>query len=164
MVALGIDHWMRGRFNAEETAEKVHELGGVAIMAHPFEPKGMKDRVLTKKNIDAFEILNGAFPRQNLKTLRRTAEILQMSRVSVMVGGDSHAGISYGEYVNEFLCDFSIDDILEAIRKKQVKYQAPLFPIRSWLADGAPNQLYQLRRILLYRRSRPRSEFGNNAL
>ena len=81
-----------------------------------------------------------------------------------MVGGDSHAGISYGDYQNEFNCDFTRDDILEAIRKGRVKYHAPLFPARSWLADGIPNQLYQLRRILLYRRTRPHSEYKNDTL
>ncbi len=159
IVVAGVDHWVKGSFTAEETAEKAHELGGIAILAHPFYRGSQREQAFLKRGIDAIELLNGASPIGNIKVLRKLNQLHIRSGLTLMAGSDSHAGIIYGDYLNEFQCDFSHESVLEAIRKGKVRYFAPLLPLKGWFADGAPNQVYQLKRLILYRKSRPRTEF-----
>ncbi len=159
IVVAGVDHWVKGSFTAEETAEKAHELGGVAILAHPFYKGSLRERAFSKKGIDAIELLNGASPIGNIHALRRLHRLPIRPGLSLMVGSDSHSGFLFGEYLNKFHCQLTRDEVLEAIRKGRVKFAAPLLPLKGWFIDGAPNQVYQLKRLLLYGKTRPRTEW-----
>ncbi len=163
IVVAGVDHWVKESFTAEETAEKAHDLGGIAILAHPYYKGSQRDRAFLKKGIDAIELLNGASPFGNIHTLRRLHRLPIRPGLSLMVGSDSHSGYLFGDYLNFFKCDLVRDDVLEAIRKGRVKFTAPLLPLKGWFVDGAPNQVYQLKRLILYRKTRPRTEFDRQS-
>ncbi len=159
IVVAGVDHWVKGRFTAEETAEIAHDLGGVVIFAHPFYKRNKGEPAFSRKKIDAIELLNGASPFGNIHALRRLQHMQIRPGLCLMVGSDSHSGYLFGDYLNIFKCNLTRDDVLEAIRKGRVRFTAPLLPLKGWFVDGAPNQVYQLKRLSLYGKSRPRSEF-----
>ncbi len=159
IVIAGVDQWVKGSFNAEETAEKAHERGGIAILAHPYYKGSQRERAFSKKGIDAIELLNGASPFGNIHALRRLKQKLIPPNLCLMVGSDSHSGFLFGEYLNIFECERTRDDVLEAIRKGRVRYSAPLLPLKGWFLDGAPNQVYQLKRLINFKKTRPKTEF-----
>lgn len=106
--------------SVEETVERIHEAGGVAIAAHPQvffkDGIGLSPKIL-KFGLDAIEVINSSlFPFRPLtKMCRRFAEYYNMSQTA---GSDAHTietmGLSYTIIKTD---ESDIDDIAEAIRR-----------------------------------------------
>ena len=102
IVALNVKELIPRDLSAEETVERIHNAGGIAIACHPFVLfKGaLKESVCS--TFDAIEIINArAFPfKRSVNKATQTAERLNLSRVG---GTDAHYGpqIGYGYTVIE---------------------------------------------------------------
>lgn len=118
LIALGIDQNIKKGLSAEETIEKIHELSGIAIVPHPndFFSKSINPLKLGIKP-DAIEVINSSFPFFSLE--KRIAKKIAEALLLPMVGGsDSHIPDTIGDaYTIIDVDSYSIDDILEAIRK-----------------------------------------------
>ena len=60
ILALDVDEIVPRDLSAQETVERIHELGGIAVAAHPYDRwrKGVGDLVL-EVGFDAVEVVNG---------------------------------------------------------------------------------------------------------
>ena len=114
IVALGIKEDVKKGLTPEETVEKVRDLGGIAVAAHPFVRyrHGLCDHV-KDLDIDAIETLNSRyiFGYSNWR-----AKKFAVKRNLPQIGSsDAHFLGGIGSCVTEFEADFSVESIINAI-------------------------------------------------
>jgi predicted metal-dependent phosphoesterase TrpH len=97
IVALNVHELIPQDLSAEETVERIHKAGGVAIACHPYVYFKGCLRENVSASFDAIEVINArAFPFKNsVKKAEQAAERFKLSRVA---GTDAHYGpqIGYG--------------------------------------------------------------------
>ncbi|MBN2203366.1 MAG: PHP domain-containing protein [Candidatus Aenigmarchaeota archaeon] len=124
---LGITEDVPNRLSVEETVERIHDLGGIAVAVHPFGNYIFRQGVGKEAlKADAIEIFNGAnlFNHSNEK-----ARLLARRYKRPVTGGsDAHSTREVGNCGIEFE-----GDPLEAIMKKKVK----VFGKKNSMADMA---------------------------
>ena len=128
IVALGINEEIKKGLTPEETMEKIQEAGGVSIVPHPFVRyrDGLLARTSTLK-MDAIETLNSRyiFGYSNW----RAKKLAQEENIPEIGSSDAHFVGAIGSCVTKVQADFSIDSILEAIRKGKTTPQGGRTPL-----------------------------------
>ncbi|MCW4017651.1 MAG: PHP domain-containing protein [Candidatus Bathyarchaeota archaeon] len=115
IVALNIKELIPRGLSAEETVERIHSQGGVAVACHPYAfLKGcLNDKV--SGSFDAIEIINArAFPfGRNVRKAEAAAKRYSLSRVA---GTDSHYGRQIGTaYTIIQAQEATVDSVCKAI-------------------------------------------------
>jgi predicted metal-dependent phosphoesterase TrpH len=163
MVGFNIMEWSSGGGQAQDVIEKIHQLNGAAIMAHPWWKIGDREHTFTYKDLDGFEGVNHSSPFGSWHFIRdlypkTVFDKINPHRIPVWAGSDSHAGVVYGHYRMIFLTtDISVDGIMECILKGNVIAYAPphpVIPTYYMIADGWINQPVQLKNVLFYRHTK----------
>jgi hypothetical protein len=117
VLALNVKTPIRPKLNVTETVEKIHSLGGIAVVAHPtavFKARLTQD--IASSNFDAVEVINSAaFPfsfttRMNI----RLAERLKLPKTA---GSDAHHFTEIGSAFTLIDADPNLDDVIDAIMK-----------------------------------------------
>lgn len=130
MIALDVKETVQRELSAEETVEKIIDLGGTPIVPHLYRNmSGIKKDNLQKisKKITAIEVFNScSVPQSNLKTARVAKEF----NLGGVGGSDSHdpAYVGYG-YTVVNSTDFSKDSIISEINKKKTWGEGVLLPL-----------------------------------
>jgi len=117
LIALGIKENVPVFLSLEETIEKVHDLGGITIAPHPYRGLGLADKAL-KLDLDAIETLNGITPPNQNKQAQQLAKTKHLPGVA---GSDAHFDTDPWNVCTEIRATLDIEEILEAIRKGNVK-------------------------------------------
>lgn len=157
IVGINVETWPYGKIPVVDCIDKIHAMNGIAIAGHPWWKIGLRESVFRYKDFDGFEALNHSSPIGSLQFVRKiypapSFEKINPHRIPCWVGSDSHANVVYGKYQMIFHTeDWSVDGILEAMRKKRVTAFGQLFPFYWLIADGWINQPAQLKRELFYR-------------
>lgn len=120
IIALNVTDSIPKELSVEETIERIHEAGGIAIAAHPYtffkDGLGLDSRI-SLLNIDAIEVINSTlFPFKPLvRACKRFAEKHNLSQTA---GSDSHivetVGLAYTLIQTE---EKNINTIIECIRR-----------------------------------------------
>ena len=115
ILALGIKENVNPLMSVEETVEKIHDLGGIAIAAHPFRIFPIK-KYLREETLktDGIEVFNSG--SNFMFTNKKAENFAKEHNLPVCAGSDSHCVLSVG--AAGIICD---GDPLEAIMKKKVK-------------------------------------------
>jgi len=131
VLALFINETIPRDLTAEETIEKIHEQGGLAIVAHPFSPQchclGKKALSL---NVDGVELFNSVH-RDGYSNLLAQL-IFHKEGVAKVGGSDAHTLNMVGNGYTKFPGQGK-DDLYKAIKKKQTIYGGKLTPVKEWL-------------------------------
>ena len=101
---------------ADETVDKIHEAGGLAVACHPIALfKGSIGKHASSK-FDAIEVINSAsFPfNYSVKKSQKIASRLGIPRVA---GSDAHHGLEIGLAYTLVNAETQVDAIIEAISK-----------------------------------------------
>ncbi|MEM1507198.1 MAG: CehA/McbA family metallohydrolase [Candidatus Bathyarchaeia archaeon] len=106
--------------SVEETVEKIHDAGGIAIAAHPRAPLkkgvGLNEKIISY-GLDAIEVINSSVLPFRLST-NRCREFAMRYNLPQTAGSDSHIpeaiGLAY-TIIND--CDRDIDSVIESIKK-----------------------------------------------
>lgn len=119
IAALGIDEDVPKKLSPEETIERIHALGGIAIAVHPYRrSNGVGGEVVRKCRFDAIEILNnGDSRRQNAKALSLAREL----NVGATGGSDAHREEQIGKAYGIIDDCESEEEVIDAIVKGNVK-------------------------------------------
>jgi predicted metal-dependent phosphoesterase TrpH len=124
---LGIKRDVPKGLSIEETVERIHDLGGIAIAVHPFGSYIFRKGVgFAAKKADAIEVFNSA----NLfKSSNEKARVLaKRYKKPITAGSDAHNTREVGNA--GIICN---GDPLKAIMKKKVK----VFGKKNTIADMA---------------------------
>jgi hypothetical protein len=120
ILGLNIREKIPNKLSAKETVKKIKEVGGLAIIPHPFgwfcSFKGGLENLVSE--IDGVEVLNASLFGGNEKV----SVFAKKYGLSFTVGSDAHfpnfIGRTYLEIPGENL---SIEEVLEKIKNKEVK-------------------------------------------
>jgi len=119
ILGLGIDTKIERGLEPQVVIEKIKDLGGVAVIAHPGKkPSGVPfDTVKVLKNYDALEVYNG----RAMKCHNVMAEKLADRKKKAKTGGsDGHTRNQIGRAYTIFKTNsFLVDDLLEDIYKRK---------------------------------------------
>jgi len=123
IIALGISTPIPRDLTADETLLQIRTLGGVSIIAHPydlFRSAIRPDRLTVMP--DAVEVLNSASLIHSL-TWKRARTFAEKNRLPQTAGSDSHVPQTIGKAYTAIECESTnISSILNAIRNG---YTAP---------------------------------------
>lgn len=129
VVALGIKENVPDDLGLEETIEKVHALGGIAVAAHPFAKFIVRKCVGKEaRKLDAIEVFNAGSCKgfQNRKALAY-AEKFKMPKTA---GSDAHCTRDVGRA--GIICNACTqDDVLDSIMKKRCKIFGEYTPYKD---------------------------------
>jgi predicted metal-dependent phosphoesterase TrpH len=124
---LGIKKNVPKNLSIEETVEKIHDLGGIAVAVHPFGSYLLRKGVsYSATKADAVEVFNAAnlFKRSN----NRARLLARKYKMPMTAGSDAHNIREVGNA--GIICN---GDPLKAIMKKRVK----IFGKKNTVADMA---------------------------
>ncbi len=116
IVALNLQEPIPKGLDADETVEKIHEAGGLAVACHPIALfKGSIGKHASSK-FDAIEVINSAaFPfNYSVKKSQKIASRLRIPRVA---GSDAHHGLEIGLAYTFVDAESQVDAVIEAISK-----------------------------------------------
>lgn len=116
IIALGITEHVPRNLSIDETVERIHELGGLAVAPHPFDIKGDGVREAFVK-ADAAEVFNSL----NLDRFSNWVMRKKVGSFPATVGSDAHTLEMIGKCIN-MVDAHTLDDILKEIKKGNVKH------------------------------------------
>ena len=122
IVGLNVQEAIPRGLTAEETVDRIHQAGGIAIACHPFVLfKGSIGKHVTGK-FDAVEVINAsAFPfRSSVKKASQLAEHFKLPRVA---GTDAHYGPVIGRAYTLINAEPNVEDIVKAISNGRCEAQ-----------------------------------------
>ncbi len=118
VLAYGVDCLIPRGLGIEETIERIHDCGGIAVAAHPYRFwSGIGEKNTKAHGFDAVEVFNG---RCKANSNKRAEKLVRELNRPFTAGSDAHrdaeigkAGIiTYGE---------SVGDVIEDVLKKKVE-------------------------------------------
>jgi predicted metal-dependent phosphoesterase TrpH len=130
IIGLNIRELVPQKLSADETVEKIHELGGLAIACHPmvFLKTSLKNRINSK--FDAVEVINSsAIPFGY--SVKRSREIASHLGIAQVAGSDAHYGPEVGSAYTIIEADLEIDRILKAISKGLCQPAGEAIPLKT---------------------------------
>jgi len=154
ILALNITTLIPPKLSLTETVQKIHDAGGVAVIAHPAVvlKTGLGLMITSNSNIDAVEVINSASFPFFLSTYlgRRLAKRLNLPQTA---GSDSHHALEIGTAYTLVDADSNIADVAEAIRKGAI---TPWGKPITWMKRVQRGAFY----LTKIRRRRYSSEFS----
>jgi len=122
VLALNITTLIPPKLRITETVQKIHDAGGLAVIAHPAAvlKTGLGRKITLNSNIDAVEVINSAAFPFFLSTYlgRHLAERVKLPQTG---GSDAHHANEIGTAFTFVDAESSdSDDVSEAIRKGAV--------------------------------------------
>ena len=117
VLAYGISENVEKGLSIAETIEKINDLGGIAVAAHPFRfGSGMGKNNLFNNKFDGIEIMNGRnSSRANIKACK-ASKTLKRSGIG---GSDGHIFSEFGRAYT--ICDATTErEVIDCISKNKV--------------------------------------------
>lgn len=116
IVGLNVQEPIPKGLSSDETVEKIHAAGGLAVACHPFAVfKGSLGKHANAK-FDAVETINAsAFPFN--RSVRKAQEIADRFGISRVAGTDAHYGPEVGYAYTVIDAEPQVDAIIKAIAK-----------------------------------------------
>lgn len=147
ILGLNVRQLIPKNLSAKETIRRIKEVGGMAIIAHPFgdwHPFLGDLRSLIDK-IDGIEVLNASIFRGNKKALK----LVRKYNLPFTAGSDAHhpkfVGRAYLEIPGQNL---SVKEILKAIKNRNCRLCSEKLSFSEKLTERTNRGLIRLSRIL----------------
>ncbi len=128
ILGLNVKDTIPKGLSSDETVDRIHKLGGIAVACHPFALfKGGIGKYATVK-FDAIETINASiFPfRRSTRKANDLADKLNLPRVA---GTDAHYGPLVGWAHTVVEAELTVDSIIEALANGQCQ---PVGRAISW--------------------------------
>ena len=119
VLALNTTELVPSGLSVQETVEKIHDLGGIAIALHL---SGLKmGRIHTPlSGFDAIEVVNAsAFPL--FLSRRQNQKIADAYNLPGTAGSDAHCPLEIGSAYTIIEAEANIDQIIDAIREERTR-------------------------------------------
>ena len=116
IMGLNINEIIPKHLSADETVDRIHEAGGIAIACHPYALfKGSVGKAVTAK-FDAIETINASsFPFRSASS--KAEKLAQRFNLPRVAGTDAHIGPVIGCAYTVIEADPNVEAILDAIVK-----------------------------------------------
>jgi len=129
VIALNVREVIPKGLSAEETVERIHALGGVAVACHPFAPfKGSLGRHASDK-FDAVETINAsASPFK--RSVRKAEAIAARFKLPRVAGTDAHYAPAIGFAYTIIAAEPNVDAVVKAIANGRCQPFGESVPLR----------------------------------
>ena len=116
VIGLNVEEQVPSKLSVDETVDKIHEAGGIAVACHPSalfkESLGKR----TTARFDAIEVINSsAIPFNSSK--KESQKIASMLGIAKVAGSDAHYGPEIGYAYTVVDAELDADEIVKAISK-----------------------------------------------
>jgi predicted metal-dependent phosphoesterase TrpH len=132
IIGLNVQKQIPPKLSVDETVEKIHKAGGIAVACHPitFFKESLGKNLNSK--FDAVEVINSsAFPfNYAVKHSQRIASCLGIASVA---GSDAHYGPEIGYAYTIIDAEPEVNDIIKAISKGLCQPFGMAIPLRTRL-------------------------------
>jgi predicted metal-dependent phosphoesterase TrpH len=116
IIGLNVQEQIPQRANVNETVDKIHEAGGMAVACHPVTLFKGSLGMHTNSRFDAVEVINSsAFPFNY--SVRHGEELASRLGISRVGGSDAHYGPEIGSAYTIVDAELKVEDIAKAISK-----------------------------------------------
>lgn len=145
VLAYGVRELIPRGLSAAEAVDRIKEVGGLAVAAHPKRfPSGVGLELAERVKFDALEVLNGGSSRTANTSALRLAERIERPRTG---GSDAHRLDEVGRSYTVLEGVFTEDQALDAIRKglartggrSRTVMESAVYPVEvlvEWLKGG----------------------------
>jgi predicted metal-dependent phosphoesterase TrpH len=116
IVGLNVKKPISRRLGAQETVDRIHDAGGIAVACHPFGllKGGLGNR--TSSSFDAVEVINSSsFPFDY--AVKKSIRIASRLAKPCIAGSDAHYGPEIGCAYTVVNAQPNVDDVVKAISK-----------------------------------------------
>ncbi|MCS7123908.1 MAG: CehA/McbA family metallohydrolase [Candidatus Bathyarchaeota archaeon] len=115
IIGLNLQETVPKNLSVEETVDKIHELGGLAVACHPKAVLKASLGQKTSRKFDAVEVINAsAFPfKRSIEKAREIANKLGLPQVA---GSDAHYAPEIGTAYTIVETEFDCDGVAKAIK------------------------------------------------
>ncbi|MGB9714250.1 MAG: PHP domain-containing protein [Candidatus Bathyarchaeales archaeon] len=116
VIGLNVEELIPPKLSVDETMDRIHEAGGIAVACHPsaFFKESLGKR--TSAKFDAVEVINSSAIPFN-RSVKRSEKIASMLRVAKVAGSDAHYGPEIGCAYTVVDAEPDIGEIVKAIGK-----------------------------------------------
>ena len=116
IVGLNVCELLPKGLSAEETVDRIHKAGGIAIACHPYALfKGSIGKHVSA-NFDAIEVINASsFPFG--RTMQKAKQLAQSLNLPQVAGTDAHYGPVIGQAYTIIESEADVDAVVEAVQK-----------------------------------------------
>lgn len=128
ILGLGIEEEIPRYLPASEVVERIHDLGGIAVSAHPFSLSDKPFSAL-RAEFDAIEIFN---PRRYIGN-HLAENYASKHRIPGTGGSDAHFCEEVGFAGVRLDCELQVDDVLEKIKQGKASVFGRLLPLSGYL-------------------------------
>jgi predicted metal-dependent phosphoesterase TrpH len=120
IVGLNVSELIPKGLSADETVDRIHKAGGIAIACHPFALlKGSIGKHVSGK-FDAVETINAsAFPFN--RATSKANQLVERLKLPKVAGTDAHYGPVIGQAYTLIDSEANVEAIVKAIAKGQCK-------------------------------------------
>lgn len=132
IIGLGLPAPIPRGLTADETIHQIHQQGGVAIIAHPYDlfRPAVNPELLTTTP-DAIEVINSASILHSI-TWKRARKFAEKNGLPQTAGSDSHTSETIGKAFTTMDCDGrTIASVLTAIKKGFTKPSGSPYDFRD---------------------------------
>ncbi len=129
IIGLNIKEPVSKNLTAEETIERIHSLGGLAIACHPkaFFKASLGRK--TNKNFDAVEVVNAsALPFQ--RSTKQAMEMAKKLGIPQVGGSDAHYAPEIGSAYTLVDAELDCEEVVKAISKGLCEPVGNAIPLR----------------------------------
>ncbi|MEM3729051.1 MAG: CehA/McbA family metallohydrolase [Candidatus Bathyarchaeia archaeon] len=132
IIGLNIHEIVPKNLTAEETIDRIHSLGGLAIACHPKTFFKASFGRKASKNFDAVEVLNAsAFPFK--RSTRQALEMAKNLGVPQVGGSDAHYAPEIGSAYTLVDAELNCEAVIKAIRMGLCKPVGKAIPLGTRL-------------------------------
>lgn len=116
IIGLNIEEQIPPKLSVDETVDRIHEAGGMAVACHPsaFFKESLGKHASAK--FDAVEVINSSSIPFN-RSVKRSQKIASMLGVAKVAGSDAHYGPEIGCAYTVVNAELDTDKIVKAISK-----------------------------------------------
>ena len=122
ILCYGIEHKIEMGLSAEEAVKQIHKQGGIAVIAHPFNPKHpnpkfarIDEEIFTKLDVDGIEVFDAIKGRVDAHFLN----LAEQKRYGITGGSDAHVLYQLGKGLT-IIPDHckTEEDVIQAIKNR----------------------------------------------
>ena len=132
IIGLNIQEAVPPKLDVDETLDRIHEAGGIAVACHPviFFKESLKEHISPR--FDAIEVINSsAFPfNYSVKRSEKLASRLGLPRIA---GSDAHYGPEIGCAYTLVDAESEVDEIIKEISKGLCSPCGSAIPLKTRL-------------------------------
>ena len=121
VLAYGVEGLPERGLAMDDTIDRIHALGGIAVAAHPWRfPSGMGRVLVMKGGFDAIEVLNGG---NSSRANRHAAAVADARSLPKVAGSDAHKIAEIGRSYTVVDDLASGDDLIAAVTSGRTRVE-----------------------------------------